>query len=185
MTHLFRRTATLTVFLSAATTAAFAQLPSPSVAAAADRRFVEQAAAGDAAEIALGRLASRQASRDDVKQLAQQMVDDHAKTRAELGQLAAARGLATPDSPTPAQQKTAVRLGRLSGDGFDRSYLNQMVLDHKQTVGLFRREARSGRDPELKAFATRTLPALEGHLQMVRSLQTKGGSTNRLENERK
>ena len=66
----------------------------------------------------------------------------------------------------------------------DKSFLNQMALDHKKTIALFRRESRSGSDPDLKAFATKMLPTLEEHLKMVRSLQTKGGPTNRAINER-
>jgi len=59
-----------------------------------------------------------------------------------------------------------------------------MALDHKQTIALFRRESRSGNDPDLKAYAAKTLPTLEEHLKMVRSLHTKGGPTNRAINER-
>ena len=88
-----------------------------------------------------------------------------------------------PDAPTPAQQKAADQISQRSGAAFDKSFLNQMALDHKQTIALFRRESRSGNDPDLKAYAAKTLPTLEEHL-MVRSLQTKGGPTNRAINER-
>ena len=161
--------------------------PKPMAAAsapvsAADRRFVQEAGAGGAAEIALGRLAVDKATRDDVRQFGQKMVDDHTKAGDELKQVAGDQGLTPPDAPSPAQQRTADRIGKLSGPAFDRSFLNQMVLDHEKTVALFRNESRGSRNPELKAFATRTLPALQEHLTMVRMLQTKGGSMNRSSN---
>jgi putative membrane protein len=156
----------------------------PAAASSTDRRFVQDAGAGGAAEVALGKLATQKSSRDDVKQFGQQMVDDHTKAGAELKQVAGAKGMTPPDAPTPAQQKTADQLARRSGASFDKSFLNQMVLDHEKTIRLFKRESRSGADPDLKAFATKTLPTLEGHLKMVRGLQTKGGPMNRAINEK-
>ena len=179
------RTAALALAFVALVSAAVAQPASAPGGGSTAARFLVQAGAGGAAEIALGRLASQQASREDVRQFGRKMVEDHGRTQAELKQLSGAKGLVVPDSPTPAQQKVAERLAGLAGDPFDRSYLNRMALDHTDTIALFRREARAGRDPELKAFAARTLPALQEHLAMVRSLQTKGGPMNRVENERK
>jgi len=40
-------------------------------------------------------------------------------------------------------------------------------------VQLFRTEAGSGQDPALKAFAQKTLPILEQHLQMAQALNKK------------
>ena len=164
---------------------ASAQSPSaPATASSTDRRFVQEAGAGSAAEVALGKLATQKASRDEVKQLGQQMVEDHSKSGDELKQVAGAKGMTAPDAPTPAQQKAAEQITQRSGAAFDKSFLNQMALDHKKTIALFRRESRSGSDPDLKGFATKMLPTLEEHLKMVRSLQTKGGPTNRAINER-
>ena len=164
---------------------AFAQPASaPAAASATDRRFVQEAGAASAAEIALGKLATEKASRDEVKQFGQQMVADHTKSGDELKQLAGAKGMTPSDTPTPAQQKAAGQIAQRSGAAFDKSFLNQMALDHKKTIALFRRESRSGSDPDLKAYASKTLPTLEQHLTMVRGLQTKGGPMNRALNER-
>jgi putative membrane protein len=163
----------------AAMTAALASAQpasAPATASSADRR--------SAAEVALGKLATEKASRDEVKQFGQQMVADHTHSGNELKQVAGAKGMTPPDTPTPAQQKTAGQIAQRSGAAFDKSFLNQMALDHKKTIALFRRESRTGSDPDLKAYATKTLPTLEEHLKMVRSLQTKGGPMNRQINER-
>ena len=42
-----------------------------------------------------------------------------------------------------------------------------MVDDHKKDVADFKKEASSGKDPEVKAFAAKTLPTLQEHLQMA------------------
>ena len=48
----------------------------------------------------------------------------------------------------------------------DRAELTSSVAD-------FEKEATSGQDPELKAFAVKYLPVLKQHLSMVEALQTK------------
>ena len=42
-----------------------------------------------------------------------------------------------------------------------------MVKDHKDDIDLFEKEADKGNDPELKAWAAKTLPTLKHHLQMA------------------
>lgn len=59
----------------------------------ADRRFVNEAAEGGMAEVMHGRLAVERASNDEVKNFAQQMIDDHTKANQELMQLATTRGI--------------------------------------------------------------------------------------------
>ena len=117
-------------------------------------------------------MASQKASGPRVRQFGERMVADHGKTNQELMQLASAKGYTAPAQPTPQQRRDAELLGRMSGETFDRGYARQMVADHRTTIALFEREARSGRDAELKSFAGRTLPALREHLQMARGLGT-------------
>ena len=58
-------------------------------------------------------------------------------------------------------------------DSFDRSYANNQVVAHEQTIEIFRTESQTSDDAELKAFAEKTLPTLEHHLQEAKALQTK------------
>jgi putative membrane protein len=140
--------------------------------ARADATFVREAAAGGQAEITLGELASQKAASPRVKQFGQQMVADHTATNRELMQIASGKGLTESAEPTPQQKRDATMLGNLSGQEFDRAYARQMVADHRKTITLFERQAKSGRDAELKAFAAGKLPALREHLQMARALGT-------------
>jgi putative membrane protein len=61
------------------------------------------------------------------------------------------------------------KMQKLSGAQFDRAYMDDMVADHKQDVAEFKKEASSGKDNEVKSFATKTLPTLEDHLKMAES----------------
>jgi putative membrane protein len=51
--------------------------------------------------------------------------------------------------------------------------MQDMVRDHCEDVNEFRRESQRGTDPELKAFAAKTLPVLEEHLKEAESTLAK------------
>ena len=69
----------------------------------------------------------------------------------------------------------------MQGAAFDREYARMMVKDHEEDVALFRKEAQSGKDADLKAYAQKTLPTLEEHLQMAKQLPGATGSTSKKE----
>ena len=137
----------------------------------ADQHFMVKAAQGGMGEVALGQLAQTHGSSAGVKQFGQKMVTDHSKANAQLMQVAAKQGVALPSAPGPEEQATKARLSKLSGAAFDRAYVSDMVEDHVQDVAEFQKEARTGKDPAVKAFAAKTLPTLKMHLQMARSLK--------------
>ena len=132
-----------------------------------DRRFIEKAAQGGVEEVELATLAQQRAASEPVKQFAAQMLEDHGKANEELRQLAAARSLQWPAGMDRAGQREVQRLGTLSGADFDRSYMRMMVADHRKTVADFQQAAKSAQDTEVKAFASRTLPTLQAHLEQA------------------
>jgi putative membrane protein len=72
-------------------------------------------------------------------------------------------------------QKVMDKLSKLSGADFDREYMKHMVEDHVKDVALFEKEAKNGKDADLKAWAEKTLPTLKEHLQMARDVNAKVG----------
>jgi len=139
----------------------------------ADQTFVTKAAHGGLAEVKLGTLATQKAANADVKAFGQQMVDDHSKANDELKQLASSKGITLPTDIDAKDQATYDRLSKLSGAEFDRAYMQHMVADHRTDVAEFRHESQSGADSDVKAWAAKTLPTLEHHLQMAESTDAK------------
>jgi putative membrane protein len=139
-----------------------------SMSASADQKFAEAAAAGNAAEIQMGKLATEKAANEKVKQFGERMVTDHTKASAELKAIAAKKGMTLPDSPKPKDQATIEKLSKLSGPAFDKAYMRDMVKDHQKDVAEFQKEATNGSDPDLKAWAGTTLPILQEHLKLAR-----------------
>jgi putative membrane protein len=138
-----------------------------------DSSFITKAAEGGIAEVKLGQLAAQKGSNADVRSFGQQMVDDHGKANNELKQLASSKGVTLPSDISSKDQATYDRLSKLDGAAFDHAYVQDMVADHREDVNEFRRESRSGSDSDVKAWAGKTLPTLEHHLQLAESLQTK------------
>jgi putative membrane protein len=138
-----------------------------------DQTFVKKAVVGGLAEVQLGKLAVEHAASPDVKQFGQRMVQDHSKANQELMALVKTKAISVPATLDQKHQKGADRLAKLHGAAFDRAYIQQMVKDHEADVQLFSTQAKQGKDPELKALAANTLPTLEEHLRMVRSLAEK------------
>ena len=139
--------------------------------AATDRKFMQAAARAGLAEVEAGKLASSKGSSDQVKKFGQQMANDHGKNNDELRQIAKSKGVTLPDAPDATHQRALKKLQTTSGTNFDRDYAKQAgVKDHEAAKKLFSNEAKNGRDPELKAFAEKTLPTIDHHLEMARGL---------------
>ena len=139
--------------------------------AAADRKFVMAAAQGGLAEVELGKLAAEKGAADAVKQFGKRMADDHGKASEELKQLAQQKGLTLPADLDPKHKQLRDRLAKLNGADFDKAYASEMVKDHKKDVAEFKREASGAKDPDLKAWAGKTLPTLEDHLKQAQAME--------------
>jgi putative membrane protein len=144
--------------------------------APADRQFIKKAAEGGLAEVQLGQLATEKADSQDVKQFGQRMVDDHTKANDQLKQVASQKGVTVPDKLSPKDAATKARLENLSGKAFDRAYMRDMVMDHTKDVSEFRLESKNAKDPDVKNFASQTLPTLQDHLKEAKSIAPKTGA---------
>ena len=132
--------------------------------------FLREAAQSGMAEVMLGNLALQKSQNEQIKSFAQQMVADHTTANGELATIAQSKSVALP-TEVSAKQKSAVnKLNGMSGMEFDKAFMKQMVKDHEAAVKLFSRESERGTDNETKAFAAKTLPTLQNHLQMARTL---------------
>ena len=138
-----------------------------------DRRFIENAAQGGLAEVELGKLAAQKAQSPDVKQFGERMVQDHGKANQQLMQIAQQKGVNVPTALDGKHKRLHDKLSKAAPDKFDREYMDAMEDDHKKDVKDFREASKDAKDPDVKAFATQTLPVLEEHHKMAQSLHEK------------
>jgi len=137
-----------------------------SARAANAHSFVEKATIGNQFEIESSRIALQQSQNDDVKNLAQEMVDDHTKCGEDLRKLVAEKN---PDETQPTMQMDAThqkmldKLKATKGADFDKLYVKDQQKAHKEAISLYKGYANDGDNPDLKAFAAQTLPTLQQH----------------------
>ncbi len=201
--------------------------------------FARMAAISDMFEIQSAQLAMQRTQNQQVRQFAQEMIQDHQKSTNELQQLlrqmhgaatppgrpsgaAASNGsshsaAATPNGsaagsaagnartgssaattgatgsggsgssstlaqaiqlPTqldPQHQQKLQQLQQAQGAAFDRLYAQQQLEAHRTAVDMFQNYGRSGDNAQLRQFAERTLPVLQGHLRKAQQLETAVG----------
>ena len=141
--------------------------------AGSDEDFMKEAAVGGMAEVELGRLAATKAADPEVKKFAQMMVDDHSKANTELKTLAAKKNVTLPADLDAGKKSTMEMLRSKVGAEFDREYVEDMVEDHEKDVAAFESKAQGATDPDLKAWAAKTLPTLKKHLDAIKAIQAK------------
>jgi len=147
-----------------------------SVTGSSDSSFVNEAAIGGMSEVDLGKLASTKAANAEVKKFGQMMVTDHSKANDELKALATKKGWTLPTEPDSSHKSTLDTLKSKNGADFDKEYVEEMVDDHETDVKAFEDKAKNATDPDLKAFAEKTLPTLRKHLDAIKAIQAKMNS---------
>jgi putative membrane protein len=165
MSRLVRNTA-LTLLLTAACHSALA---------AQDDDFVEDASAKGVAEVEAGKLAQEKGVSPDVKEFAAMMIKDHTAANTELKALADSKKLDVSDNAMLLDKAKAMILELRSAKSFDQAYANNQVKAHEATIALFEEEIKDGKDAELKAFATQTLPKLQAHLEHAKKMAAAHG----------
>jgi putative membrane protein len=135
----------------------------------ADTMFAQKAAAGGLAEVQLGTLAQQKAENPDVKAFGRRMVEDHTRLNQELQGIAGRSGVTLPGGPSTKDQEEYNRLSQLNGAAFDHAYIRDMIADHRGDITEIRHESDEGTNPEMKAFATKSLPTLEEHLRLAQT----------------
>ena len=137
-----------------------------------DSKFMMAAATSDMNEIGLSQQALSKSTNEEVKKLAQMMIDDHTKSSEELKPVAASKGVVLPTEMDSKHKSAMEKMSSMSGMGFDMAYVKTMVKDHEKAVALHQKEAASGKDADAKAFAAKTLPVVQMHLDMSRKLMS-------------
>lgn len=138
-----------------------------------DKHFMVKAAQGGMTEVELGQIAQKNGSSADVKQFGARMVADHSKANTELKGLAQQKGVTVPTKLDASHQAMVDHFNKLKGPDFDRAYVKDMAEDHQKDVAEFQQASTSAKDPDVQAFATKTLAVVKGHLADVQNLQSK------------
>ena len=139
-----------------------------------DSSFMKDAAESGNAEVTGSQAALDKSTNADVKTFAQMMIDDHGKANTELQGLASQKGVKLPDGPSLTKKTEIKMLSERKGSSFDQHYADSIgVKAHQDTIKLFQKEVDKGTDADVKAWASKTLPTLQHHLEAAQALKTK------------
>lgn len=136
-----------------------------------DRDFVMKAASGGMMEVELGNIAQQNGASQRVKDFGAMMVRDHSKANDELMAFASRRNvMLNKDSLMNLHKAHIDALKNKTGAAFDKSYMSMMVSDHKKDVSEFEKASKMCKDQECLAFASKTLPILQMHLDSAQAI---------------
>ncbi|HSH87202.1 MAG TPA: DUF4142 domain-containing protein [Methylophilus sp.] len=139
--------------------------------ASSDKRFLKNAAEAGNYEIAGSQLALKKSKNAEILKFAKMMTEDHTQAAAKVKDLAAKRGVELPKEPSLIQQAKLKYLETREGTKFDKSYASGVgVAAHEQTIKLFEDAAEDAMDPEIKKFASDSLPVLKKHLEEAKRI---------------
>jgi putative membrane protein len=137
-----------------------------------DYNFVAQANLGAPFQIDSGRIAEQKATTANIRGYAHLMVVTHIPVVGDLNAILQRKRITAPPETLlqGAYDAMIASLKANTGRGLDRDYVEGQVDYQKGNAALFRYEIQFGADPELRAFAQRTLPKIEDHLQRALKL---------------
>ena len=137
-----------------------------------DQAFIRKAAIGGMTEVELGKLAEKNAKKDDVKDFGKQMVKDHGKANDDLKGVASKINATVPDKVNAKHQATIDKFSKLSAEAFDSAYVKEMVKDHEKDIAEFEKASGEVKDADLKKFIDDTIPVMKNHLEMVKKMES-------------
>lgn len=136
-----------------------------------DQEFMKKAADAGMTEVSAGKVAAKRATNPDVRAFAQQMVNDHGKNNQELKSLAKQKNVSLPSAPSKQSKDKIADLKTKAGKDFDDTYISEFgVQGHADAEALFKNAASGAKDPDVKNFASQTLPVVQHHREMANGL---------------
>jgi putative membrane protein len=135
-----------------------------------DLAFMKMAAQANMTEAHIGQMAANQASQSQIKDFGQKLIHDHTDGYEQLATLAAKTGDSIPRGIDVRKISAVEQLMKLKGKQFDHQFVLEEIRDHERAIAAFKREAQSGRDPDVKAYASKMIPVLQDHLSQAKAL---------------
>jgi putative membrane protein len=153
---------------------AFAQAPN-------DAQIAHIVVTANQVDIDAGKFAQGKAKSKEVKDFAKQMVTDHTAVNKQATDLAKKLGVKPEDNPTSESlkkggQDNVKKLNGLKGKEFDKAYVDQEVGYHQAVLDAIDKTLiPNAKNAELKALIEKVRPAIQGHLDHAKQIQSKLG----------
>lgn len=138
-----------------------------------DKKFLADAAQSDRNEIAMSEVAEQKATHPAVKAFAKKMVTEHKEMSDSMKPFAEKWGVTPPTGPDADHQKELDKLNGLSGNDFDKRYIDDMVSDHAKALDAFTKEAKDTKEVKFRAEVLKGKTHVAAHKNMAYDLKKK------------
>lgn len=142
-----------------------------------DAQIIAILIAANEVDIHAAKLAESKTTNEQVKAFANRMISEHTEVNRQVVELAKKLDI-TPEenkiskSLKQDRQKNLARLKKLEGKRFDKGYIYQEIVLHKQVIDVINHKLMpNARNDELKALLTRIKPELVSHLAEAERLE--------------
>lgn len=123
------------------------------------------------AQVAFARMAQQRAASSAVVRYAERALGEQETLNRRLDRIAVQEdGIIPPAGLDVAHLAARDRLSGLSGDAFDRAYLETEIRDGQAAIADFKEEVASGAEPLLNKFAAAALSQVEQRVQLAQSM---------------
>jgi len=139
-----------------------------------DQQFVDFAAQTDMTEANLGQVAQDKGDQA-VKDYGRMLRTDQTTNYSQLDEAAEKASLTVPKGIDAEHDRAISSLDKLKGTAFDHRFTHEMIEGHEHAVAVYEKEARDAQNPDIKAYAQQTLPALHKDLDNARHLERQRG----------
>jgi putative membrane protein len=130
-------------------------------------------------DIDAGKLAKSRSKNKEIQAFADQMITDHTAVNKQAVALANKLKVKPADSDTSKSlkegaSKNVANLQKLSGDAFDKAYIDHEVVYHEAVLeAIDKTLIPSAQNAELKALIEKVRPAIAAHLDHAKMIQSK------------
>ena len=129
---------------------------------------------GESSEVVLARIVEPKATASDVKEFAHRMIDDHSRGWDKLEAIAKHEGVTLVGGMDAEHREFEAKLAKeRTGEPYDRTYIDEMVMDHQKDAADLRDAIKEIDEPQFKAWAEEALKTVEAHLAMAKEIRAK------------
>lgn len=142
---------------------------------APDQLFALMAANGNLFEVEFARLVNEKSQDQQIKQLAQHIMQEHQQANQRLQPAAQDLGLTLPTSLPSHKQQVLQVYRAMPVDKLETCFILENKALHAKDVTSYNDHTKTVQNEKLRAYVTETLPKLQQHTQMiVKAAQAKG-----------
>ena len=136
-----------------------------------DNEFLAMASECCNCQCSMAELVGKRASRQEVKDFAKKMDEDHKALLKDLTTTLKNRKIAIVAGTSKKDKARCKDLGKLEGKDFEVAFLKDVVADHEKAIRVCENQIANGKDEKVTEFATSAVKKLREHLKEAKKLR--------------